>query len=143
IRRESSKPKNQSSSQSTTDPMIQKMANDLITLKKQMSQQATNIPYRDIPRWNFNNANVTPARDRNQLITAPTRLAIEAPPVNTVVEIIEEDEEPEDHDSHEAFEASGYVDESFDDSAGDSSIGYLEYEKDEDEHDGQSFAVFT
>ncbi|KAH9306093.1 hypothetical protein KI387_010497, partial [Taxus chinensis] len=82
----------------------------------------TNIPYRDIPRWNFNNANGAPTRDRNQLIITPTRLAIEAPPINVAVEIIEEDEEPEDHESHEAFEASGYADESFDDSAGDSSI---------------------
>ncbi|KAH9297259.1 hypothetical protein KI387_028941, partial [Taxus chinensis] len=105
------------------------MANDFITLKKKMSQQETNIPYRDIPRRNFNNANGTPARDRNQLITAPTRLAIEAPPVNAAVEIVEEGEELEDQDSHEAFEASGYVDESFDDSAGDSSIWYLEYKE--------------
>ncbi|KAH9295062.1 hypothetical protein KI387_038650, partial [Taxus chinensis] len=72
---------------------------------------------------NFNNTNGAPARDRNQLTATPTRLAIEAPPINATVEIVEEDEEPEDQDSHEAFEASGYVDESFDDSAGDSNIG--------------------
>lgn len=123
--------------------MIQKMANDLITLKKKMFQQETYIPYRGIPRQNFNNANGAPARDRNWLIAAPTRLAIEAPPINTVVEIVDEDEELEDHDSYESFEASRYGDESFNDSAGDSNIGYLEYEKDEDEHDGKSFAVFT
>ncbi|KAH9323282.1 hypothetical protein KI387_017921, partial [Taxus chinensis] len=72
---------------------------------------------------NFNNANGAPTRDRNLLIATPTRLAIEAPLVNTAVEIVEDGEEPEDQDSHEAFEALGYADESFDDSAGDSSIG--------------------
>ncbi|KAH9309117.1 hypothetical protein KI387_037028, partial [Taxus chinensis] len=60
--------------------------------------------------WNFNNANGAPTRDRNQSIVAPTRMAIESPLVNTVVEIIEEDEKLEDHDSHEAFKASGYAD---------------------------------
>ncbi|KAH9329008.1 hypothetical protein KI387_001116, partial [Taxus chinensis] len=80
---------------------------------------------------NFNNANGAPTRDRNQLISSPTRLAIEVPPINVEVEIVEDDEELEDQDSHEAFKASGYADESFDDSAGDSSIGYLEYEEDE------------
>ena len=68
------------------------MANDLITFKKKMSQQATNIPYRDIPRQNFNNTNGAPTRDRNQSTVAPTRLAIKAPHVNAIVEIVEEDE---------------------------------------------------
>ncbi|KAH9288798.1 hypothetical protein KI387_032915, partial [Taxus chinensis] len=65
------------------------------------------------------------------MITAPTRLTIEDPLVNAVVEIVDEGEEPKDQDSHEAFEASGYADESFEDSFGDSSIRYLEYEEDE------------
>ncbi|KAH9296148.1 hypothetical protein KI387_039736, partial [Taxus chinensis] len=59
---------------------------------------------------------------RNQLIVAPTRLAIEVPPINIVVEIVVEYEELEDHESHEAFEASGYADESFDNSTSDSNI---------------------
>ncbi|KAH9308486.1 hypothetical protein KI387_036397, partial [Taxus chinensis] len=79
---------------------------------------------------NFNNANSTLARDRNWLIAAPNKLAIEAPHVNAIIEIVEEGQELEDQDSHEAFEASGYADESFDDSAGNSSIGYLEYDED-------------
>ncbi|KAH9296360.1 hypothetical protein KI387_039948, partial [Taxus chinensis] len=62
-------------------------------------------------------------------------LSIEAPPINTIVEIVEEDEEPEDQGSHEAFKASRYVDESFDDSAGDSNIGYFKDEDDQCEHD--------
>ncbi|KAH9326300.1 hypothetical protein KI387_006478, partial [Taxus chinensis] len=57
------------------------------------------------------------------------------PPVNAIVKIVEEDEEPEDQDSHEAFEASGYADESVENSAGDSNIGYLEYEEDQCKHD--------
>ncbi|KAH9303959.1 hypothetical protein KI387_008363, partial [Taxus chinensis] len=97
------------------------MANDLIALKKQVSQQGSNVPYRDIPRRNFNN-NGVPARDRPRLAPAQPRLAIEAPPVNAAVEIIEEDDEPEEQDSPEDFEASGYADESYDESAGDSSI---------------------
>ncbi|KAH9294977.1 hypothetical protein KI387_038565, partial [Taxus chinensis] len=56
---------------------------------------------------------------------------IEAPPVNAAVEIIKEEDEPEEQDSPKAFEASGYADESYDDSAHDSSIGYLEYKEDE------------
>ncbi|KAH9321531.1 hypothetical protein KI387_016170, partial [Taxus chinensis] len=77
---------------------------------------ATNIPYRDIRRRNFNNTNGTPARDRNRLTASPTRLAIKAPPIKTTMEIVEEDEEPKYLDSHEAFEALGYADESFNDS---------------------------
>ncbi|KAH9301097.1 hypothetical protein KI387_012680, partial [Taxus chinensis] len=73
--------------------------------------------------WNFNNTNGAPPRDRNWLTHPLIRLAIKAPPINATVEIVEEDEEPEDQDSHKAFEASGYADESFDDSAGDSNIG--------------------
>ncbi|KAH9290090.1 hypothetical protein KI387_034207, partial [Taxus chinensis] len=96
-----------------------------------MSQQVSNVPYRDIPRRNFNNNNGAPARDRPWLTPAQPRLAIEAPPVNAEVEIVEEEDEPEEQDSPEDFEASGYADESYDDSAGDSSIGYLEYEEDE------------
>ncbi|KAH9326663.1 hypothetical protein KI387_006841, partial [Taxus chinensis] len=72
--------------------------------------------------WNFNNTNGAPVRDKNQLISAPTRIAIKAPPINAAVEIVEEDEELEYQDSHEAFEASGYADESFDFLAGKSSI---------------------
>ncbi|KAH9320324.1 hypothetical protein KI387_022093, partial [Taxus chinensis] len=90
----------------------------------------SNVSYRDIPRQNFNN-NAVPARDRPQLTPAQPRLAIEAPPVNAVVEIIEEDDEPKEEDSREDFEASGYADESYDELAGDSSIGYLEYDEDE------------
>ncbi|KAH9309059.1 hypothetical protein KI387_036970, partial [Taxus chinensis] len=71
----------------------------------------------------------------NRLISAPARLAIEAPHINTTVEIVEEDEEPKDQGSHKDFEASGYANESFDDSAGDSNIGYLEYEEDQCKHD--------
>ncbi|KAH9303766.1 hypothetical protein KI387_008170, partial [Taxus chinensis] len=56
------------------------------------------------------------------------------PRVNATMEIVEEDEELEDQGSHEAFEASGYADESFDDSAGESNIGYLEYEEDQCKH---------
>ncbi|KAH9300405.1 hypothetical protein KI387_011988, partial [Taxus chinensis] len=121
IKKDIPKLKNQGSSQGNTDPMFQKMANDLISLKKQVSQQGSNVPYRDIPRQNFNN-NGVPARDRPRLALAQPRLAIEAPPVNAAVELIEEDDEPEEQDSPEDFEASGYADESYDESAGDSSI---------------------
>ena len=106
------------------------MANDLISLKKKMSQQVSNVPYRDIPRRNFNNSNGAPVRDRPRLTPAQPRLAIEAPPINAAVELIEEEEEPEEQDSREDFEASGYADDSYDESAGDSSIGYLEYDED-------------
>ncbi|KAH9328186.1 hypothetical protein KI387_000294, partial [Taxus chinensis] len=60
---------------------------------------------------------------RPRLTPAQLRLAIEAPPINTVVEIVNEEEEPEEQDSRKNFEASGYADESYDDSAGDSNIG--------------------
>ncbi|KAH9324132.1 hypothetical protein KI387_004310, partial [Taxus chinensis] len=66
---------------------------------------------------------VQPVRDRPQLTPAQPRLAIEAPPVNAAVEILDEEDEPEEQESHEAFEASRYADESYDESAGDSSIG--------------------
>ncbi|KAH9296806.1 hypothetical protein KI387_028488, partial [Taxus chinensis] len=92
---------------------------------------------------NFNNTNGAPARDRPRLALAQSRLEIKSPPVNVVVEIVEKEEEPEEQDSPEAFEASGYTDESYDDSTGDSSIGYLEYEEDECAPDGQSFSFFT
>ncbi|KAH9293652.1 hypothetical protein KI387_041144, partial [Taxus chinensis] len=125
---------------STTDPMIHKMANDLIALKKKMSQQVSNVTYQDIPRWNFNNTNGMLIRDRPQLTTSEPRLAIKSPLVNVVVEIVEEDEEPEAQDYHEAFESLGYADESYDDSARDSNIRYLEYEEDGCEPDIQYFA---
>ncbi|KAH9321980.1 hypothetical protein KI387_016619, partial [Taxus chinensis] len=47
------------------------------------------------------------------------------------VEILDEEDELKEEESHEAFEGSGYADESYDESAGDSSIGYLEYDEDE------------
>ncbi|KAH9301117.1 hypothetical protein KI387_012700, partial [Taxus chinensis] len=72
---------------------------------------------------NFNNTNGAPIRDRPRLTPAQPRLAIEAPPINVAVEIVEEEEEPKEQDSLEAFEASGYADESYDNSAGNSSIG--------------------
>ncbi|KAH9322439.1 hypothetical protein KI387_017078, partial [Taxus chinensis] len=75
-----------------------------------------NVPYRDIPRQNFSNNNGVPTRDRPWLTPAQPRLAIEAPPVNAAVEIIQEDDEGEEQDSREAFEASGYADESYDES---------------------------
>ncbi|KAH9312047.1 hypothetical protein KI387_027082, partial [Taxus chinensis] len=76
------------------DPAFQNMANEFLTLKKQLAQASPSSSYRDIPRRTFT-PNSVPHRPRLPA-TAP-RLVLEAPPVNALVEIEEEEkiyEEP-------------------------------------------------
>ncbi|KAH9299163.1 hypothetical protein KI387_030845, partial [Taxus chinensis] len=78
LRREPSKSKASTSSQATSsDPTFQKMANDLLSLKKQLAQTSSTTLYRDIPRRNFTPNN---APQRPHLPAASPRLEIEAPP---------------------------------------------------------------
>ncbi|KAH9312126.1 hypothetical protein KI387_027161, partial [Taxus chinensis] len=54
LRRDTSKSKTSSSSsytpKSNVDQLVQKLVNDLISIKKQLAQHA---PYQDVPRRNF------------------------------------------------------------------------------------------
>ncbi|KAH9324769.1 hypothetical protein KI387_004947, partial [Taxus chinensis] len=43
----------------SSDPAFQKMANDLLTLKKQLAQASPSSSYRDVPRRNFVPNNVS------------------------------------------------------------------------------------
>ncbi|KAH9331406.1 hypothetical protein KI387_003514, partial [Taxus chinensis] len=87
---EVAKPKSLGPSPTTSsDPAFQKMANDFLALKKQLAQASPNSSYRDIPQRNFVPNNVS---QRPRLPTATPRLALEAPPVNTLAEIEEEEQ---------------------------------------------------
>ncbi|KAH9322165.1 hypothetical protein KI387_016804, partial [Taxus chinensis] len=77
LKKESAKPKSLGPSPTTSsDPAFQKMANDLLALKKQLAQASPSSSYRDIPRRNFVPNNVS---QRPRLPTAAPRLALEAP----------------------------------------------------------------
>ncbi|KAH9324423.1 hypothetical protein KI387_004601, partial [Taxus chinensis] len=139
---ESSKSKSSDPSPATSsDPAFQKMANDLLALKKQLAQ-APSSSYRDVPRRSFVPNNVS---QRPHLPATAPRLALEAPPVNALAEIEEEEQyyeesSPQDEDDQDVGEPTG-----------DSTIGYMEFDEDEsDEEEStqgyasrQSYAVFT
>ncbi|KAH9314579.1 hypothetical protein KI387_023206, partial [Taxus chinensis] len=95
LRRDPSKSKSASSSSSTprpnTDPLVQKLTNDLIAIKKKLAQHA---PYADFPRRNF--------QPRNCLPASQTRLALEGPPVKVPVNATYEVEELDDDEDNEA-----------------------------------------
>ncbi|KAH9299898.1 hypothetical protein KI387_044121 [Taxus chinensis] len=97
LRRDPSKSKSDSSSSSTPgpniDPFVQKLTNDLIAIKKQLTQHA---PYVDVPRRNF--------QPRNRFPAAKTRLALEGPPIKVPVNATCEVEEPEDEEVNEDCE---------------------------------------
>ncbi|KAH9296698.1 hypothetical protein KI387_044278 [Taxus chinensis] len=95
LRRDPSKSKSASSSSSTpnTDPLVQKLANDLIAIKKQLAQHA---PYADVPRKNF--------QPRNHFPASQTRLALEGPPIKVPVNATCEVEEPDDEEDNEDCE---------------------------------------
>ncbi|KAH9309611.1 hypothetical protein KI387_037522, partial [Taxus chinensis] len=97
LKRDPPKSKSAASSSSTsgpnTDPLVQKLANDLVAIKKQLAQHA---PYADVPRRNF--------QPRNRLPAPHTRLALEGPPVKVPVNATCEVEEPDDDVDDEARE---------------------------------------
>ncbi|KAH9328341.1 hypothetical protein KI387_000449, partial [Taxus chinensis] len=143
LKKESSKSKSSDPSPTTSsDPAFQKMANDLLALKKQLAQASPSSSYRDAPRRNFvpNNASQRPRLPA----TAP-RLALEAPPVNALAEIEEEEQYYEEPSSQ------GEDDQDVGEPTGDSTIGYMEFDEDESDEEestqgyasGQSYAVFT
>ncbi|KAH9300472.1 hypothetical protein KI387_012055, partial [Taxus chinensis] len=123
-------------------PAFQKMANDLLALKKQLAQASSTTLYRDIPQRNFTPNN---APQRPRLPTATPRLALEAPPVNALVEI-EEDEQ-----IYEEPSSQGEDDQDVGEPTGNSTIGYMEFEDEESDEEegtqgyasGQSYVVFT
>ncbi|KAH9307901.1 hypothetical protein KI387_035812, partial [Taxus chinensis] len=94
---ESCKPKSSGPSSTTlSDPGFQKMANELLSLKKQLAQDSPGCSYRDIPWRNFIPNKVS---QRLRLpVTAP-QLALEAPPVNALAEIEEEEQDYEEPSS--------------------------------------------
>ncbi|KAH9309436.1 hypothetical protein KI387_037347, partial [Taxus chinensis] len=97
LRRDPSKYKFAYSSSSTpgpnTDPLVQKHANDLIAIKKQLAQHT---PYADVPRRNF--------QPRNHLPASQTRLVLEGPPIKVPINATCEVEEPEDEEVNEDCE---------------------------------------
>ncbi|KAH9324557.1 hypothetical protein KI387_004735, partial [Taxus chinensis] len=97
LKRDPPKSKSAASSSSTsgpnTDPLVQKLANDLVAIKKQLAQHA---PYADVPRRNF--------QPRNRLPAPHTRLALEGPPVKVPMNVTCEVEEPDDDVDDEACE---------------------------------------
>ncbi|KAH9318839.1 hypothetical protein KI387_020608, partial [Taxus chinensis] len=97
LKKDPAKYRSSSSSSSTpgpnTDPLVQKLANDLIAIKKQLAQYA---PYVDFLRRYF--------QPRNHFPTSQTRLALEGPPIRVHVNAICEVEEPEDEEVNEYCE---------------------------------------
>ncbi|KAH9311313.1 hypothetical protein KI387_026348, partial [Taxus chinensis] len=98
MKRDPFKSKASSSSSSlggNADQLVQKIANDLIAIKKQLAQHAL---YQDVPRKKF--------QPRNHLSSYKTRLDIEGPPlkvpVNATCEVIEpnDDEDNGLYDEH-------------------------------------------
>ncbi|KAH9305623.1 hypothetical protein KI387_010027, partial [Taxus chinensis] len=78
LKKESSKSKSSDPSPATSsDPAFQKMANDLLALKKQLAQASPSSSYQDVPRRSFVPNNVS---QRPRLPATAPRLALEAPP---------------------------------------------------------------
>lgn len=65
----------------TTNSMVQKLANELLALKKQISQGSFAAPYKDIPRRSYPNptTNYT-AKNQSKYPPSPERFSVEPPP---------------------------------------------------------------
>ncbi|XP_059067816.1 uncharacterized protein LOC131858553 [Cryptomeria japonica] len=74
----------------TMDLMIQKLANDLLALKKKVPQNMYCTPYKDIPRGSYPNPAPNYAiKNQAKLPPPPERLVLKAPPPNALVGVTE------------------------------------------------------
>lgn len=82
----------ESSSLSSTDPRVHKLANKLLALKKKIYQGSFSALYKDIPRWPYPNvANKYAAKNQNKLPSPLERLVLEVPPSNSATGYYEVD----------------------------------------------------
>lgn len=66
--------------------MLQRLVNEVLALKKQISQTSFHTPYKDVPQRTYlSNASSYVARNKNKLPPPPKRLALEAPLDNVLV----------------------------------------------------------
>lgn len=110
-----------------TNPMVQELENELLALKKKVSQDTFLAPYKYIPRKTYlNNARNYVANNRAKLPPPPERLSLEAPSSNSIVgyfETHQSDLLPIEEDVATPFKDLGGEE------VGGSNIGYLHFKE--------------
>lgn len=72
---------------------MQRLANFVLALKKQLSQNSISTLYKDIPRRTYpNNVSNYATKNQNKLTSPLERLSLEAPPTNIIVGYFEVDQ---------------------------------------------------
>lgn len=69
------------------NPIVQRLSNELLALKKKIAQSAFSSPYEDISRRPYPNTALSyVAKNQDKLPSSPEKLVLEAPPTNIAVE---------------------------------------------------------